>query len=61
MGRDALMSSKLYTRGEAVSILEALLAEFIDDHEEYTGISDSERMILKDWWQEIMNLLENTS
>ena len=59
MGRDTLM--KVYTRSEAISILEAALSEFENDHEEYTGITDTERMPLINWWGEIRNLIENSS
>lgn len=52
---------KTYTRSEFISVAEAMLAEFEQDHEGHTGVSDTDRMPLIRWWEEIRNLIENTS
>ncbi len=50
----------MYNRGTFCCVLEALVAEFENDHEEHTGVSDTDRMTFHQWVQELMNLYENT-
>ncbi len=42
------------------TVLEALIAEFENDHEEFTGVTENEEGPFEYWMQELNNLYENT-
>jgi hypothetical protein len=47
-------------RDAFVSIMRSLLAEFAEDHEEHTGVTEKEMHPFDFWIGEISNLAENT-